>query len=136
MQIDKGRYSRHNTQPANALERVKMAASDANFRFSREAPQDEMRPGVHRRVLGTTDRMMLTEFFLERGSEVPTHQHPHDQVGYVVQGQLALTVADETRLVVEGDSYAVPGGVPHRAMAQTDTILVEVFAPPREDFPR
>lgn len=113
-----------------------MAASNAIFCTSREAPQDEMRPGVHRRVMGTTDRAMLTEFFLERGSEVPTHSHPHDQVGYVVQGQLALTVGDETRLMTEGDSYAIPGGMPHRALAQVDTILVEVFTPPREDFPR
>lgn len=110
--IDKGTRNRHNTQPMIALERVKMAAENANFRFSREAPQDEMRPGVHRRVLGTTERMMLTEFFLERGSEVPTHAHPHDQVGYVTAGRLALTVADDTQEVVHGDSYAIPGGVP------------------------
>jgi quercetin dioxygenase-like cupin family protein len=134
--IDKGTRSRHNTQPMIALERVKMAAENANFRFSREAPQDEMRPGVHRRVLGTTERMMLTEFFLERGAEVPTHAHPHDQVGYVTAGRLALTVADDTQEVVHGDSYAIPGGVPHRAVALTDVVLVEVFAPPREDFPR
>jgi quercetin dioxygenase-like cupin family protein len=132
--IDKGWCNRHNTYPANALERVKMAAMNAVFRYSREAPQDEMRPGVHRRVLGTTERMMLAEFFLERGAEVPTHTHPHDQVGYVVQGRLSLTVADEERVVASGDSYAVPGGVPYRAVAVTDVIVVEVFAPPREDF--
>lgn len=134
--IDKERCSRHNTQPVNALERVKMAVSDAIFRYAHEAPQDEMRPGVHRRVMGTTDRMMLTQFFLERGAEVPTHQHHHDQVGYVVQGRIAFTVSDQTVELGAGDSYAFPGGLPHRAVAVTDCILVEVFAPPREDFPR
>ena len=113
-----------------------MAASNVNFRLSQEAPQDEMRPGVHRRVLGTTDRMMLTEFFLESGAEVPTHSHPHDQVGYVVMGRLQLTVAEDVRDLASGDSYAIPGGVMHRALALRDTLLVEVFAPPREDFPR
>jgi quercetin dioxygenase-like cupin family protein len=113
-----------------------MAASNAIFRLSHDAPQDEMRPGVHRRVLGTTDRMMLTEFFLESGAEVPTHSHPHDQVGYVTMGRLQLTVNGDLRELMSGDSYAIPGGVPHQALALRDTLLVEVFAPPREDFPR
>lgn len=113
-----------------------MAANQAVFCYSSEAPQDEMRAGVHRRVLGTTDRVMLTEFFLERGAEVPEHTHPHDQVGYVVAGRLQFTLAGETQTIGSGDSYAVPGGVPHGARAMTDVTLIEVFAPPREDFPR
>ncbi|MFN8379485.1 MAG: cupin domain-containing protein [Anaerolineae bacterium] len=113
-----------------------MTTNDANFRFAREVPQDEMRPSVHRRVLGTTDRLMLVEFFIERGGEVPTHSHPHDQVGYVIAGRMQFTLDGESQMVASGDSYAVPGGVPHGALALTDVTLIEVFSPPREDFPR
>lgn len=113
-----------------------MSADQGSFRLSREKSQDEMRPGVHRRVLGTTDRLMLVEFFIERGGEVPEHSHPHDQVGYVIAGRLQFTIAGESQTVSSGDSYAVPGGLPHGALALTDVTLIEVFAPPREDFPR
>lgn len=116
------------------MERVKMAGENAIFLPSRETPQVEMRPGVHRRVLGTTDSMMLTEIFIERDAEVPAHAHVHDQVGYVVAGRMALTVADETRQMETGDSYAIPGGVSHSVLALADVTLVEVFSPPREDF--
>lgn len=113
-----------------------MTGENATFVRSREAQQAEIRPGVHLRVLGTTGKMMLTEFFIERDAEVPAHSHVHDQVGYVIAGRIALTVADDTRDVEAGDSYAIPGGVQHRALALTDVTLVEVFSPPREDFLR
>lgn len=111
-----------------------MAGENATFLPSRETPQVEMRPGVHRRVLGTTASIMLTEIFIERGSGVPAHAHVHEQVGYVVAGRLALTVAGDTRQLETGDSYAIPGGVSHAALALADVTLVEVFSPPREDF--
>jgi quercetin dioxygenase-like cupin family protein len=111
-----------------------MTEENATFLRSREQPQVEMRPGVHRRLLGTTGRVMLTEFFLERDAVVPEHTHPHEQVGYVIDGRMALTIAGETREMVDGDSYAIDAGVAHSAHAVTDVILVEVFAPPREDF--
>ncbi|HYO89071.1 MAG TPA: cupin domain-containing protein [Candidatus Limnocylindrales bacterium] len=101
---------------------------------SRETPQFEMRPGVHRRVLGTTASVMLVEFFLEREADIPAHAHVQDQVGYVIAGRLSLTVGSETRQVEAGDSYAILGGVAHSALALTDVTLVEVFAPPREDY--
>jgi quercetin dioxygenase-like cupin family protein len=132
--IDKAKRTRHNTHAQKAEERVKMAEENATFLRSREQAQVEMRPGVHRRVLGTTAGVMLTEFFLERDADVPEHTHPHEQVGYVVDGRMALTIAGETREVVDGDSYAIEAGVTHSAHAVTDVILVEVFAPPREDF--
>jgi len=111
-------------------------AANGNYRFSRESPQDEMRPGVHRRVLGTTDRLMLVEFFFERGAEVAEHSHPHDQVGYVIAGRLEFTMGGESQVVTSGDSYSVPGGLPHSARAISDVTVIEVFTPPREDFPR
>ncbi len=101
-----------------------------------EAPQIEMRAGVHRRTMGTTDEVMLCEFFLLAGAEVPLHSHPNDQVGYVVYGRLALTIGDQTRVMQPGDSYAIPGGVVHAARAEVDTLVVEVFSPPRDEFRR
>jgi quercetin dioxygenase-like cupin family protein len=84
--------------------------------------------------MGTTDEAMLCEFFLERGAEVPLHSHMNDQVGYVIYGQLEMTIGDETRICNPGDSYAIPGGVMHRAVAVIDTLAIDVFSPPRNDY--
>lgn len=110
--------------------------ADGYFIAAQDAPQVEMRQGVHRRTMGTTDEVMLCEFFLLRDAQVPAHSHPNDQVGYVVFGSMALTVGEQTRVVTQGESYAIPGGIVHSAHAEVDTLLVEAFSPPRDDFRR
>ena len=77
---------------------------------------------------------MVCEFFLERGTVVPTHQHMHEQSGYVVSGQVTFTIGDMTQTLLPGDSYAIPGDVPHSVTAEEDSVLVEIFSPPREEF--
>lgn len=90
--------------------------------------------GLHRRTMGTTDEAMLCEFFYECGVEVPPHQHKNDQVGYVVYGKMEITIGDETRICHAGDSYAIPGGIIHGVKALEDTVSIDVFSPPRNDF--
>ncbi len=100
----------------------------------KEANQVEMLPGVHRRTMGTTDETMLCEFFLERNSMVPPHSHNNDQVGYVVRGSVEYTVGDETFICTPGDSYAIPGGIVHSAKALVDSLIIDCFSPPRDDY--
>jgi len=94
----------------------------------------EMLPGLIRRVLATSDVMMLAEFTFEEGVEVPEHTHPHDQVGYVVAGRMRMVMGEETAECGPGDSYHAPPGVPHSAVALERSIVVDVFSPPREDY--
>jgi quercetin dioxygenase-like cupin family protein len=91
-------------------------------------------PGGLRRTMGITDRLMLLEVYLQRGTIVPEHHHAPDQIGYIVHGQVEFTIAGETRILNPGDSYAVPGDVLHSARALIDTVLVEVFTPVRDEF--
>lgn len=93
-----------------------------------------MLPGIHRRTMGITDEVMLCEFFLERDALVPEHQHMNDQIGYVVYGRLELTIGGQTRIVQPGDSYAIPGGIFHSGRALIDTLVIDVFSPPRNDY--
>jgi quercetin dioxygenase-like cupin family protein len=96
--------------------------------------QVEMVPGVRRRTLAYGDEMLLTEFTMAAGAEVATHTHPHAQVGYVARGRMELTIADDTYTVEAGDSYYIPGDVPHMASIAKDSLVVDVFYPPREDY--
>jgi len=94
----------------------------------------EMFPGFFRRTLAITDSMMIVEFRALAGASVPEHQHPHEQTGYVVEGQMNLTIDGQTVTVIEGDSYAIPGGVLHGAEFDVDCVIIDCFSPPREDY--
>jgi quercetin dioxygenase-like cupin family protein len=106
--------------------------ADGYFVTPHEAHQVNPAPGVHRRTMGTTDKVMLCEFFLERGT--PEHSHMNDQIGYLVYGKLEFRVGDETRICQPGDSWAVPGGMLHAANALVDSLVLEAFSPPRNDY--
>lgn len=107
---------------------------DGYFISEKDIPQIEMIAGVHRRTMATTDEAMLCEFYLEEGSNIPEHSHMNDQVGYVISGQIEVTIGGETRICRAGDSYAIPGGVPHRARVLQRAVVIDVFSPPRNDY--
>ncbi len=108
--------------------------TEGYFVTPRDVGQIEMLPGIHRRTMGMTDEVMLCEFFLQREALVPPHSHMNDQVGYVVYGSVEMTIGDTLRVLQPGDSYAIPGGVLHGARAVLDSLVIDVFSPPRDDY--
>lgn len=107
---------------------------DGYFIQLEDVEEIEMLPKVHRRTMATTDEAMLCRFLLEAHSIVPPHSHMNDQVGYVVSGKVEMTIGGETRIVEAGASYAIPGGIEHSARALVDSVVIDVFSPPREDY--
>jgi quercetin dioxygenase-like cupin family protein len=107
---------------------------DGYFVSTTDVEQIEMFTGIHRRTMATTDEAMLCQFVLDKDGAVPTHHHMNDQVGYVVSGKIEMTIGKEVRVLTKGDSYAVPGGIPHSTRALEDSLVVDVFSPPREDY--
>jgi quercetin dioxygenase-like cupin family protein len=133
--IDNPERSLHNTGNfawSEVVENGSMA--DGYFITPQNASQVEMLPGVHRRTMGTTDEAMLCEFFIQRDAVVPPHSHMNDQVGYIIYGKMEVTIGDTSRICLPGDSYAIPGGVTHSARALVDSLAVDVFSPPRNDY--
>jgi quercetin dioxygenase-like cupin family protein len=103
------------------------------LQHSQSTPVD-MLPGISRRTLITTDKLMICEFKFVAGAEVPTHSHPHEQVGYVVSGKVVMTINGEDYELTSGDSYAAPSGIPHSARIVDETVIIDTFSPPREDY--
>lgn len=89
---------------------------------------------IRQKTLVFGEKTLLTEFRLEQGALLPSHLHPHEQTGYLVAGRLELTIGDATHRVEPGDSWCIPGGTPHRAVALADCVAIEVFSPVREDY--
>jgi quercetin dioxygenase-like cupin family protein len=91
-------------------------------------------PGIIRRTLVHGPNMMICEFNLQAGSNLPIHTHPHEQAGYVVSGRIRLTLNGETHDLGAGDSYYAAPNVPHGAAVLENAVVVDTFSPPREDY--
>jgi len=79
--------------------------------------------------------LMLSYLQMDEGAEVPLHQHPHEQGGVLLQGQVQLTIGEETRTVTAGSLFLIPPNTPHRAVAVNGPATVlDVFSPVREDY--
>jgi len=108
----------------------------ASFHRWTDIPQELVKPDLARRLV-TGERVMVAQIELRRGCIVPQHAHVHEQVSYVLDGRLELTVGDETPETYElvgGDILVIPSNIPHAARALEDTRVVDVFSPPREDW--
>lgn len=90
--------------------------------------------GITMRSL-TGAQLMLNMVTIEPGAVVPIHSHENEQAGYVLRGELILTIADETRSLFPGDCYVAPANVPHGATAGSEGCeVLDVFTPPRPDY--
>jgi quercetin dioxygenase-like cupin family protein len=94
----------------------------------------EMFEGVVRRTLNSGERTTLVEVTFESGATVPEHTHPHEQIGYLASGRLRFVVGDEERLLGAGDSWLIPGGVPHLVTTLEPSVAIDVFSPVRQEY--
>ena len=87
-----------------------------------------------RRVLAHGQEMMMVENEFAPGDTAPEHTHPHSQITYVIRGALEFTLEGETVVLREGDSVYIAPNAVHGAVAVENSLLIDVFAPMREDF--
>ena len=106
------------------------------FRWD-ELPIEELNEKLSRRLI-TGDQMMLAHVYLKKGCVVPKHSHHNEQLTYVLDGALHFFIGEseprEQVVVRAGEVLHLPGNVPHEAHALEDTLDVDIFCPPREDW--
>lgn len=94
--------------------------------------------GVSLDSLAVGEKSMVTKMNYVRGNFATTHQHPHEQCGYVISGEYRLKVehpeAPIDVLLQAGDSYAIPGNMPHSFEVMEGGEVVDVFTPQRDDY--
>ena len=93
--------------------------------------------GVSLDSLAVGEKSMVTKMNYVKGNFATTHQHPHEQCGYVVSGQYRLKIEGTENIDVilnPGDSYAIPSNTPHSFEVITGGEVVDVFTPHREDY--
>lgn len=71
---------------------------------------------------------------LKAGSGVPLHQHPHEQITYIIEGQLDMIIGEMACTLLPGMFHVISSNTPHSAVAKTDCKLIDAFSPVREDY--
>ncbi len=104
------------------------------IKLNKDAKPITMLPGLTRKTLAQGQSMMICEFTFDAHVEIPTHSHPHEQVGYVVKGHVEMTIEGKKYELRQGDSYYAPSNAPHGALTLEPSVIVDTFSPPREDY--
>ena len=80
------------------------------------------------------EKLMLARVFLKKGAHVPEHHHHNEQVTYILEGALKFAIDGKEIVVHAGEVLCIPSNMPHEAWALEDTLDLDVFTPPREDW--
>ena len=90
--------------------------------------------GIARRTLSWGEKVMLIQNTFSPGTSVPEHAHSHEQISFIVEGSLVVIIEGATYTLNTGDSLLMPSNLSHSASAPKGAMVIEAFAPPREDF--
>jgi len=102
----------------------------------KDMPEEPLSDLLSRKLI-TGDRMMLAHVYLKKGCIVPRHSHENEQITYILEGGLRFWIgANEAQVidVMAGEVLHIPSHVPHKAEALEDTLDVDIFSPPRQDW--
>ncbi|MDH4260338.1 MAG: cupin domain-containing protein [Gammaproteobacteria bacterium] len=101
-----------------------------------DIPEEAMKGTITRRLI-SAEHMMIAQIVLKKGDDVPRHSHHNEQITYVLTGKLRMLLGEhgEREIIVgAGEVLVIPPNLPHAAVALEDTLDVDVFSPPRQDW--
>ncbi|HEU4531113.1 MAG TPA: cupin domain-containing protein [Steroidobacteraceae bacterium] len=101
-----------------------------------DLPAEQLKGTITRRLV-TSERMMIAHVYLRKGDDVPRHSHENEQITYILSGALQFWLGEKEEQEVTvraGEVLVIPSNLPHRALALEDTLDVDVFCPPRQDW--
>jgi unsaturated pyranuronate lyase len=113
--------------------------SEATFTRWSDIPVEPLNPRIGRQfVVGTGT--MLARVLLSKGAHVPLHSHHNEQITYILEGALQFFLHESAQsaprevVVHSGEVLCIPPNIPHEAFALEDTVDLDIFNPPRQDW--
>jgi quercetin dioxygenase-like cupin family protein len=94
----------------------------------------QMFPGVTRQLITHGQKAMVVRIAMALGSHIPSHSHPHEQIGFLLSGRMRLSVSGNPEVLCAGDAYSIPSNALHSVDAIEDCVAIDVFAPLREEY--
>jgi quercetin dioxygenase-like cupin family protein len=107
-------------------------AESKHHRWADIAPEQLSALVTRQFVVGTNT--MLARIVLKKGAAVPMHHHFHEQISHVVEGALQFLVDGKETVVSAGEILCIPANVPHEVTALEDSVALDIFNPPRQDW--
>ena len=105
------------------------------YRWS-DMPKERVSDVLDRRLI-TGEHVMLTHVYLKKGAIVPQHNHHNEQISYILEGALRFWIGEDESEVIDvraGEVLHIPSLVKHKAEALEETVDVDIFSPPRQDW--
>ena len=96
-------------------------------------PEEKVTDKITRRIV-TGEKEMVVFWRFKAGVHVAAHQHPNEQISWMLKGKMELRLGNEKRTCGSGDIVVIPSGVEHEAWFPEDTEVIDIWSPPREDF--
>jgi quercetin dioxygenase-like cupin family protein len=107
-------------------------ATSKHHRWADIAPEQMNALTTRQYVVGTNT--MLARLVLKKGAHVPLHQHMNEQMSHVVEGALNFMIEGKEVMVRGGEILCIPPHVPHEVVAVEDSVALDIFNPPRQDW--
>ena len=98
-----------------------------------DIPEKELAPGILSKLIHG-DKSSLSIVELKKGSVLPLHHHIHEQITYIVEGELEMMLGDDKHILTAGTIHVIPSKLPHSAVALTDCMVLDFFSPARDDY--
>src|ERR1700730_4582010 len=95
--------------------------------------EEDMSPQIGRQMIVGTN-LMVARVLLKKGARVPLHSHHNEQITYILEGALHFFIDNKELIVSAGEVLFIPPHMPHEAIALEDTVDVDIFTPPRQDW--
>ena len=81
-----------------------------------------------------TGNLTVSYWEIKAGFVIPEHQHVHEGVATILEGEVEMTVNGETRVLTAGMTAFVPSNVLHSGKVISDCKMMDIFYPEREDY--
>jgi quercetin dioxygenase-like cupin family protein len=94
----------------------------------------EPEPGLEREILVHSPALMLIRHRMRKGWRGSAHRHPHEQLVYILSGRIEIAVNGVVHEASSGDNFIVASNAEHQAIALEDSVVLDIFTPPREDY--
>jgi quercetin dioxygenase-like cupin family protein len=108
-------------------------SAEATYTKWSDVEVEQLSSTIGRQFIVGTD-MMIARVLLKKGGHVPMHQHHNEQITYILEGALRFVVGGKEVVVRAGEVLCIPPHVPHEAFALEDTVDLDIFNPPRQDW--
>jgi len=105
----------------------------SGFSALADLPWERITDKIERRVLAGRQGMVVW-WKMKAGAHAAAHQHPHEQIVWMLSGKMDFRIGSEKRSMAAGDVAVIPGNTEHEGFFPEDTDVIDIFAPPREDF--